>query len=261
MIKNVIAFMMICVINAFNASAQVNKDPNFHLYILIGQSNMAGRGPITPELQNESNPRVLTFNKANEWVLAKHPLHFDKPDVVAVGPGLAFGIKMAEANPGAKIGLIPCAVGGSPIEHWAVGAYDEATKTHPYDDAVVRIKEAMKYGVVKGVIWHQGESNSSPEQVKKYMEQLTELIDRVRQLVNDQELPFIAGELGRFDKKFDPFNQEIAKLRLAVPYTGLASSQGLVHKGDMLHFDGASAEELGKRYAAEMIRVQKKLGK
>jgi hypothetical protein len=245
----------VCLIATLNVFAQ-KPDAIFHLYILIGQSNMAGRGPITSELKDESNARVFMLTKDSVWVLAKHPLHFDKPKVAGVGPGLAFGIQMAEAYPNAKIGLIPCAVGGTPIEHWLPGAYDKATDTHPWDDAVARIKAAMKSGIIKGVIWHQGESDSDPEKAKKYLAQLTELIQRVRALVGNPSLPFIVGELGRYRPAYANFNTELAKLPAFVPYTAVASSEGLVHKGDTTHFTGASAEELGKRFAVKMLQVQ-----
>jgi hypothetical protein len=168
---------------------------------------------------------------------------------------------MAKENPKVKIGLIPTAVGGTPIEHWLPGAYDPATKTHPYDDAVVRIKEAMKYGVIKGIIWHQGEANSNPEKVKLYLAQLKELIERFRTLVNNPDLPFVAGELGRYRPDFATFNSEIVKLPAMVPYTAVATSEGLVHRGDTLHFDSPSADEFGKRYAKKMIELQKALKK
>jgi hypothetical protein len=241
---NTSALLLLFVAFTANTFAQSKPDPSFQLYILIGQSNMAGRGPITDELRNESNP------------LAKHPLHFDKPKAAAVGPGLAFGIKMAEANKDVKIGLIPCAVGGTPIEHWLPGAYDKPTDTHPYDDAVIRITAAMKDGVIKGIIWHQGESDSSPEKAQKYLAELTELIQRVRALVGNPDLPFIVGELGRYRPVYANINSELAKLPSQVPYTAVASSEGLVHKGDSTHFNGASAEELGKRYAVKMLQVQ-----
>jgi len=244
-------FFMVC-----NGFAQT-PDRNFDLYILIGQSNMAGRGPITDELKNESNDRVFMFTKDLKWVLAKHPLHFDKPKVAGVGPGLAFGIQMANAYPDKKIGLIPCAVGGTPIEHWLPGAYDKSTDTHPWDDAVARITEAMKYGTIKGVIWHQGESNSGPEKAKVYLAQLTELIARVRALVGNPNLPFIVGELGRYRPVYANINTELAKLPAQVPFTAVATSEGLVHKGDTTHFIGASAEELGKRFAVQMLKVQR----
>ncbi|OCX54022.1 hypothetical protein BEL04_07035 [Mucilaginibacter sp. PPCGB 2223] len=252
-VLSVIALFLSLVISV---SAQT-PDLDFHLYILIGQSNMAGRGPITDELKNESNDRVLMLTKDLKWVEAKHPLHFDKPKIAGVGPGLAFGLQMAKVYPEAKIGLIPCAVGGTPIEHWLPGAYDKATDTHPWDDAVARITEAMKYGVIKGVIWHQGESDSSPEKAKLYLARLTELIARVRTLVGNPSLPFIVGELGRYRPVYANINTELAKLPAQVPFTAVATSEGLVHKGDTTHFVGTSAEELGKRFAAQMLKMQK----
>lgn len=241
---------------ASNVFAQ-KTDPNFELYILAGQSNMAGRGPITEAYVSAGNENLLMLNKEGKWVQAKHPLHFDKP-TAAVGPGLAFGLKMLKANPKVKIGLIPTAVGGSPIESWLPGALDAATGTHPYDDAVARIKIAMQSGVIKGIIWHQGESNSNrPEQVKAYLAQLTELIERFRKLTGNDHLPFVAGELGRY-APFGNINDEINKLPATVPYTAVATTENLVHRGDNLHFDSPSADELGKRYAAKMLILQKK---
>src|SRR5690606_31434921 len=145
-----------------HAAAQQREQPEqeVHVYVLMGQSNMAGRGKVTEYYAKEGHPRVVMLNQAGEWVPAKHPLHFDKPKVAGVGPGLTFGMAMAEANPDVVIGLVPCAVGGTPIDKWAPGAYDKNTDTHPYDDAEVRIRQAMEAGVVKGVIWHQGEGDS-----------------------------------------------------------------------------------------------------
>lgn len=243
------------------SKSQVRQEDPMDLYILAGQSNMAGRGPVTDELKNEGNDRVLMFTQDGKWVQARHPLHFDKPKVTGAGPGLAFGIAMAEANPKVRIGLIPCAVGGTPIEHWIPGAYDEATKTHPYDDAVARINAAMPNGTVKGIIWHQGESDSSPERSAGYLEKLTVLINRLRGITGNKNLPFIAGELGRYRPDYNNINKQLALLPEKVLYTGLATSEGLVHKGDTTHFDGKSADELGRRYAMQMLKVQKQLPK
>lgn len=254
--KNILTFCFLLISVA--AVAQQKPDPNFELYILAGQSNMAGRGYITGDFKTETNDHVFMLTKDNTWVQAKHPVHFDKP-TAGVGPGLAFGIVMAAQNPKVRIGLIPTAVGGSPIEHWIPGAYDAATKTHPWDDAVERIKFAMQYGVIKGVIWHQGESNANqPEQIKAYLAQLQELIGRFRQLVGNDKLPFVAGQLGNYRPNFIPFNNEILKLPAIVPNTAVVTTENLVHRGDTLHFDSPSAEELGRRYAAKMIQLQKR---
>jgi hypothetical protein len=252
-------FLTICLLAGLSARAQQQPDPNFELYILAGQSNMSGRGYMTDEFKNEGDSRVYMLTKDNKWVLAKHPLHFDQ-SYVGVGPGLAFGIAMAKANknPKIRIGLIPCAVGGTPIEHWVPGAYDAATKTHPYDNAMERIKIAMQYGVIKGVIWHQGEANKYPERVKIYLAQLKELIGRFRTLTNNPKLPFVAGELGRFRLEFSGFNNELTKLPATVPYTAVATAENLTHRGDTVHFDSPSADEFGKRYAKKMLEVQKK---
>src|SRR5438445_12927696 len=117
---------------AFAAPAPKEK---FHLYLLVGQSNMAGRGEVE-EQDKTPHPRVFSFDEKEQWVPAVEPLHFDKPKIADVGPGLAFGKAMAEAEPDVVIGLIPCAVGGSPLASWQPKAVDEATKTTPYDTAI-----------------------------------------------------------------------------------------------------------------------------
>lgn len=231
-------------------------DSTFHIYVLMGQSNMAGRGEITPELEKCNNENVFMLDSNSHWVRAHHPVHFDKPKVAGVGPGLSFGITMAEANPSIRIGLVPCAVGGTSIEKWRPDAFDKATQTHPYDDAVVRIKEAMKYGIIKGIIWHQGESDSSEEKAKKYLEQLSELIQRMRDLVGNPNLPFIAGELGNFKPQYQDINSVLKYLPEKIGCTAVVGSEGLVDKGDKTHFDGPSANELGIRFAKKMQELQ-----
>jgi hypothetical protein len=238
--------------------AQTKPDSNFHLYLLAGQSNMAGRGEITGKYKDKGNVNVYMLSKNNEWVQAKHPLHFDKPQVVGVGPGLAFAIKMAAQKPGIKVGVIPCAVGGSSIDVWKPGAYDSATKTHPYDDAMKRIAIAMQYGVIKGILWHQGESNSTPAGAADYLPKLKTLVEQLRDSIHNIYLPFVAGELGTYKDQYDIINKVLAMLPKEVPITAVASSKGLKHKGDETHFDSPSAEKLGLRYAKEMKRLQRR---
>ena len=220
---------------------------------------MAGRGTITSRYQKQQHDRVVMLNKDNDWVQAVHPLHFDKPKVAGVGPGLSFGIAMAEAYPDKKIALVPCAVGGTAIKKWSPGAYDNATKTYPYDDAVKRIREAMNHGTIKGIIWHQGEGDSELKSSQVYIANLTELINRVRKEVNDPELPFVVGELGRFRKTSHNINNVLPQLSAKVPNTQVVSSEGLWHKGDKTHFDGPSASELGRRFAEGMLQMQGKV--
>ena len=95
---------------------------DFHLYLLVGQSNMAGRGRVAAE-DRKPLPRVVSFSKEGTWVPAVDPLHFDKPRVVGVGLGRSFAIEVAGKNPAVTIGLVPCAVGGSPISSWEPGGF------------------------------------------------------------------------------------------------------------------------------------------
>jgi hypothetical protein len=71
-------------------SQQYSNRRNFHLYLLAGQSNMAGRGKVEGQ-DMQTHPRVYVLNQGNEWELAKDPLHFDKPGIVGVGPGIGKG--------------------------------------------------------------------------------------------------------------------------------------------------------------------------
>ncbi len=137
---------------------------------------------------------------------------------------------MAKANPAVRIGLIPCAVGGTAIESWQPGALDKVTKKYPYDDALARIREAMKTGVVKGIIWHQGEANSDPVKGAGYPKKLSELIERLRMEIKDPNLPFVAGELGPYREKHSIINDQLKQLPQTVKHTRVASSEGLVHK-------------------------------
>lgn len=223
----------------------------------MGQSNMSGRGYLTPENEALGNPRVQVFTEALTWKEAHNPLHFDKPKVAGVGPGLSFGMAMADAKPKAEIGLVPTAVGGTSINSWVSGGKDKNTGKYPYDDAEKRIKEAMKYGTIKGIIWHQGESDSNEKGVESYMPKLKALIERVRKLVGNENLPFVAGELGQYSEHYKNFNQMIQKLPEEVPHTALVHTDGLVDRGDKTHFEANSAIKLGERYAAKMLELQK----
>lgn len=241
------------------APAQPVKLPpkrKFHLYLLMGQSNMAGRGKIEPE-DKTPNPRVLTFTTAGQWEVAVEPITHDKPTVLGVGPGLAFGKAMAGNNPGVTIGLVPCAFGGTPLSRWEKGG-------DLYANAVVRTKLAMKNGTLKGILWHQGESDSKPGLAETYGDRLAQMIQDIRADLTSRDLPFVVGQLGEFlyTRRTNNLvearrvNDALAKLPGRAPHTGCARSNGLTHKGDQVHFDTASQRELGRRYATEMLRLQ-----
>ncbi len=241
------------------AEPEVSKE-NFHLFLLVGQSNMAGRGPMG-EGDRAVDPRVWMLNREEEWVLAVDPLHFDKPGVVGVGLGRSFARHVADADPEVRVGLIPCAVGGSPIASWEPGAYDEPTRSHPYDDALKRARKAMETGTLKGILWHQGESDAQPELAAVYEQRLHELIARFRKELNAPDLPFVAGQMGRFEER--PWSEAKERVDAAhrnlpgkVAHTAFVSAAELKHKGDQIHFDSDSYRILGDRYAEAYSSLQ-----
>jgi hypothetical protein len=244
------------------------RQEKFQLYLLVGQSNMAGRGYVEAQ-DTVPNRHVLRLNPAGQWEIAKDPIHFDKP-VAGVGPGLAFGRAMAAADTSSSIGLIPCAVGGSGIDAWVPGAYFADTNTHPYDDALARARLAQQTGTLAGIIWHQGETDSNPEKSTTYGPKLAALIARFRADLQAPNVPFVAGQLPAFqftkttpDGTTQPnpgaerVNAAVVALARTVPHYTYVSAAGTTDRGDHLHFDARSARLLGQRYARAMQQMQR----
>ena len=230
----------------------------FHLFLLIGQSNMAGRGTIE-EQDKRPHPRVFMLNKAGDWTPAVDPLHFDKR-VAGTGLGKTFAVQIAEADPAITVGLIPCAVGGSPIDSWKPGQFYPPTKSHPWDDAIRRARLALKPGVLKGILWHQGESDSTDRLAAAYEPKLHDLVARLRRELRAPEVPFLVGQMGQFrDRPWKDARRKVDKahqdLPAKVPHTAFVSSAGLQHKGDKVHFGAASYRELGRRYAEAYLKL------
>jgi hypothetical protein len=254
--------LLTCLLAVFAAAqdATLPSKDKFQLFLLVGQSNMAGRG-VVEEQDKTPHPRVLMLSKEGQWVPAMDPLHFDKT-AAGVGLGKTFGQIVAEATPGVTIGLIPCAVGGSPIDSWQLGVFYPPTKSHPWDDTVKRVGIALKAGTIRGILWHQGESDSSAALAPAYEAKLHDLIKRLRELVKAPAVPFIAGQMGKFAEA--PWNPEKAIVDKAhqdvaskVPHAAFVSAEGLNHKGDKVHFDSAAYRELGKRYAEAYLKMRK----
>lgn len=242
-----------------STAVELPSKEQFHLFLLAGQSNMAGRGAVAPQ-DRVSHPRLLALDKHGYWVPAVDPLHFDKPGMVGVGPGRTFGIEVAESDPEITVGLIPCAAGGSPITVWDPRKYWEQTNSHPYDDAIRRTSQAMEAGVLKGILWHQGESDSKPGEAELYQQRLHALIQRFRDELNPPNLPFIAAQLGQFETcPWDNYrhivNDAHQLLPGKVPNTAFVPSDGLTDTGDDVHFDAASHRELGRRYARAYLEL------
>jgi len=244
--------------NAPRATAQEQLElppkAKFHLYVLMGQSNMAGRGVMT-DADRRPVPGVLMLDKGNRWRPAAHPLHFDKP-IAGVGLGIDFAKAMAQQDRSITIGLVPCAVGGTPLSRWSKGG-------DLYQNALARALVAIRDGTLKGVLWHQGESDSSrPETADTYAQRLDQLVADLRTDLGEPNLPFVVGGLGDFfvqtrqSPSVQKVNAALADLPNRVEYTGFASPEGLDHKGDEVHFSADALREFGKRYAAEMIRLR-----
>lgn len=236
----------------------IPKKEKLHLYLLMGQSNMAGRGVIE-EVDKTSHPRVLVLTTNNTWELAVEPITRDRAFGLGVGPGLAFGKMMADKDPSITIGIVPCAVGGTPLQRWQHTG-------DLYKRAVERAKRAQQDGTLKGMLWHQGESDSGKkENAESYGERLSQMIRDFRNDLGETNLPVVVGQLGEFlyDRGEDksPFarliNETLANLPKNVPATACIESHGLTHKGDVLHFDAKSEREMGHRYATQMLLLQK----
>lgn len=246
------------LISGTTASGQTVPN-KMDLYLLIGQSNMAGRGTTDAGSQPNS-PKIWAINRHKEWKMAADPLHEDKPAVVGVGPGLTFAQEILKKHPDRPIGLIPCAVGGSGIDDWQPGARHEQTGIYAYDEMLARVKEAQKRGTIKGIIWHQGESDSSPEKKDAYAVKLSDLFKRLRRDTHTENVPLVVGTLGDFYVAKNPeavvINQIIADYARDNKLVYLASASGLTHKGDDTHFDTASARELGRRYAEVFLKKE-----
>ena len=231
----------------------------FYLFLLVGQSNMAGRGPMT-DADQIPHARVLMLNQAGAWVPAADPLHFDKPKAVGVGLGLTFADAVAAAHPEVTIGLIPCAVGGSPIDSWQPGYFYNPTQSHPWDDALRRAQLALGAGTLKGILWHQGESDSSREFAEGYAAKLQALIARMRAALGAPSVPFIVGQMGRFEgSPWNDYKIQVDRAHRELPEklarVAFVSAEGLKDKGDKTHFDTASYRELGRRYADAYLRL------
>lgn len=231
---------------------------NFYLFLLAGQSNMAGRG-IIEDSDKVPHPRVLALDEDGKWVPAVAPIHFDKP-VAGVGLATSFAEAIAEKHPQATIGLIPAACGGSPISTWEPGGYHIQTKSHPWDDAIARARVAMKDGVLKGILWHQGESDTKPELADLYEGKLEALFHRFRKELNAPDVPIVLGQLGQFSgkpwdenrKRIDRAHQMVAKL---MPKVAFVHSDGLTPNSDIVHFDTKSLRIFGKRYADAYLEI------
>ena len=234
---------------------------NFHLFLLMGQSNMSG-GVGLATGDTKPIPSVLKMRWVREgeepkWAPGAHPLHPRRPNKKArFGPGLSFAETYVADKPGVTVGLIPMAWGGRSIEQLGKGS-------EIYRDAIRHTKAAMQVGTFKGALWHQGESDTVEQtRTDAYEKRLHRLIEDVRKDLGNPQLPFIVGNLAEFygtgkDHKAPDRVARITKIKeilrslpKKVPHTGFVESTGCSPAARAkVHFDRKSCLLMGKRYA------------
>lgn len=229
------------------------------IFVMAGQSNMAGRGLVEPSDTLPDN-RIFFVTPDLKWALAKEPLQLYQPALTGLGPGLAFARTLLEkVETDIYIGLIPCAVGGSSTENWLSDSVYNGVRLK--SNLAEKLKWAMKYGTVKGIIWHQGESDATVEKIPLFRENTETLFEFFRSVAGNPDLPVIAGELGIFPGveknrlEYLQINDILSSIAADDPNTGLVRSFGTLPKPDMVHFDGPSQRVMGRRYALAWLSL------
>lgn len=225
------------------------KKENIWVFILAGQSNMAGRGLVEPS-DTIPDSRILSISPTGELIYAKEPLHFYEPNLQGLDCGLSFARTLIRHIPDSvKILLIPTAVGGSAIGQWV---NDSTFRNVPLlTNFNEKVEIASRYGVIKGILWHQGESDSKPDRLKVHAQQLNKLFTHFRSKIKNNSLPIFIGGIGPFQtgEGHIKMNEVLKKYTETDPHAYWVPAHDLTDKGDGVHFDGASLRELGRRYA------------
>ena len=271
--KLTIAFGLL--LSALSLQAQ---DPDFHIYLCFGQSNMEGNARVEPQdLEGVSDRfRVMAAVDFPESGRVKGEWYTAVPPLCRPGTGLTpadyFGRTLVENLPeNVKVGVIHVAIGGCHIEtflpdsignyvanrapDWMKGmlaAYDN----DPYGRLIELAKKAQKDGVIKGILLHQGESNTGqrdwPMQVKRVYDNILRDLD-----LQGEVVPLLVGEVVNNDRGgvCASMNEIINTVPQTIPQAHVISSSGCTNAFDLLHFDAAGYRELGRRYAATMLRL------
>ena len=231
------------------AEKPVDAPKDMKLVLCIGQSNMAGRAKMS-DADREVVPRAYKLDRDGRWVAAKAPYHFDKK-VAAVGPVDEFVKRYLADHPGESVGVVPCAVGGSPLVSWTPG--EKGRRGANLRVALERARAAKANGSFIAVLWHQGETDAAKataEQLAEYYPRdFKAMVEAVRGEIGD--VPVIAGEIGRWMRRDGDhaakINPTINSLTNTVPNCAVVSSEGLKNQ-DAHHFDREGQRVLGGRY-------------
>ncbi len=225
-------------------------------FLLIGQSNMAGRGDFgeVPEIVND-NCFMLRMGR---WQPMSEPINPDRGIWGKFHSGVGLSASFADEYARhftEKVGLIPCADGGTKLCQWMPGEL-------LFDHAVMMAKLAMRTSELAGVLWHQGEGDSREQaDAVTYHDRLTLMLTALVKEIGEG-VPVILGGLGDFVKDYDNcvYSDMITNATKTVAEEqgyGFVSAEGLACKNDGIHFSSASYRELGKRYFGEYKKLLK----
>ncbi len=264
--------MLLCCINGFS------QDPNFHIYISLGQSNMEGAAKFQPQDTVGIDKRFQVLEAIDcpnlgrvkgQWYTALPPLCRCR---TGLGPTDYFGRTMVQNLPAnIKVGVVNVAIGGCKIELFAKDSFQNYVATapgwlknmvkeydgNPYQRLVDMAKLAQKTGVIKGILLHQGESNTGdtlwPVKVKAVYDNLLKDLG-----LEAGSVPLLAGEMVPADQKgaCASMNKIIGTLPQIISKAYVIPSAGCEGIADRLHFSAAGYRELGRRYAAKMLFLQ-----
>ncbi len=253
------------------------QDPNFYIFLCFGQSNMEGAARIEPQDLEGVSPRFLLMpavddparnRKMGEWCQALPPLC--RPNT-GLTPVDYFGRTLTENLPeNIRVGVIHVAIGGIRIEGFMPEGMEEFVKTapgwmtgmlqaydnNPYKRLVTLAKKAQKDGVIKGILMHQGESNTGdPEWANKVQNVYDHLLGDLQ--LKPEEVPLLAGEVVQANGEGQciAMNKQIDELPKTLHTSQVISSTGCSNGPDKLHFDAAGYRELGRRYGEKMLEL------
>lgn len=228
-----------------------------HSILIIGQSNMGGRG-YPADVDPIKNPDILV-NRNGRW----------RPMYVPVNPDrITSGINLVESfadryqkEKGVQVGIIPCADGGTSLDQWAVGSL-------LFDHACYMAKLAQRTSTIAAVLWHQGESDCGDSNYPLYEEKMLKILDGFRDRLGLHDVPFLLGGLGDFLTKFpgsDVFgrnykhvNEALKRITTKRERVGFVSAEGLGSNPDFMHFSAQALREFGIRYYEEFLRHEDK---
>ena len=227
--------------------------------LMIGQSNMAGRGEIelVPPIRD---PRCFMLRNGR-WQPMREPVNPDRPMFEGkYRSGVSLAASFAEdyaKHFDANVGLIPCADGGTSLSEWMPGGL-------LYDHAVCLTGLAQRTSQLKAIIWHQGENDcASDELVESYPQRFAAMITQLRRDLQAEDVPVILGEIsldiperwcgGRQAR----LNQMLHTIPDTVPNCAVASAKDLPLKPDQLHFNAEACRSFGRRYFEKYLTLTK----